>query len=281
MAKKNPSGRFLHDAFGSVNSRLPPVFYSILSSIHHGLADVPLQGIYSQLNLEEALAFAIGSYHLRKQKVNEFHCIDQDFITEINNSSLYDLFRMVNSSKVVPYLSGNFEIPGHTLENPYLWINSVKSRSNLSDKDIKDYRKMNPFKNRPLAERLSVVDDNCVNRLKSRMQDQVGEYVFEKDCEFRKRLRAGNNHNLHIMRFQKVFPDRKKVEINYSKEIARLLKSYDNEFMESCPSEIFIDEETARASLDYGARREMQREWLDASGIPPELAPYVDIPEIE
>ena len=192
----------------------------LLSSIHHGLADVKMGGIYPYLDLEEALAFAISQYHDRYHRndmwVSGTKDLD-DFKAMVNDSSLYELFDHFFN---LPIGAIRFHTNGEM--SPYSWL---RSAFNLDETQKEKWLKLNPFQGKDLKERLESVSEDVDELLRNNLRNQVGIYVFECEYEGRKTKR-GSNHNLHIMHFQSKFPKKGKNVENYSREISKIIRKF-------------------------------------------------------
>lgn len=176
-----------------------------LQNTHHGLFETPLYGVYPVLNLDETLAFAIGSRVLRANGDPIFAGLArEDELYPIFNEALREGMPVVN-----------------------IWKN--KGLAMMSNRDRTAYQEMNPFRGF-LEYRLGEVDGEIVSRLVENLQKPALTHVFECDYQREKRKRDGDNSGLAVMRFQTVFPRRGQVAGNYAAEISRIISGYPQEY---------------------------------------------------
>jgi hypothetical protein len=174
--------------------------YSLVESIHHGLAEVSLKEVYRHLNLEETLAFASASWKLRDQDLRRARGIADQA------TCVYDLFREIyHGSPVFAIIKSNL--------------------SRLSPENVRQYGDYNPFPPTSLQERLESIFPNAFQTLQEGLRQPARTYLFEVD--YRKRESTYENNPLVVrMDFQSIYPRKGKVLPAYAAEIARMLRNY-------------------------------------------------------
>lgn len=177
----------------------------LLSSLHHGLYETPLNEIYPLINLDDLIVFSASSWNLRKKNLPEFSKFAE-------NSSLYEIFSEAYTSNFNPQ-----ELKG------FVWLYKNRDVSpGLQD----DYSLLNPFKKKDLEQRLRNASQDSVNRLKKNLQQPINEYLFECDYFSRKQEHSGDNSRLIVMGFQPYLPKHGIVEKRYREQIASMLNGY-------------------------------------------------------
>ena len=173
----------------------------LISSAHHGLYESNLSEIYPQLDLDEAIAFAVSSFKGRERD-------SRGFARMVEENDLYGIFNNVFS----------IGMP---------WLNKYKQISSVQETK---HSKLNPYHGSNLRERLERVSPESTKRLKGQLKDTVNEYVF--DCQYRSRkaARGGDNYKLEIMNFQPVFPRSGVIVPNFCAEVARMISGYSSEY---------------------------------------------------
>lgn len=169
----------------------------LIGSVHHGLFEVPLNGFYPNLDLNEAVAFAAGSWDIRNASV---HNLRQN----IDNRDIYDLFSEV-LARGMPSLNGSRQISPEMREK---------------------YERLNPFHGRDLRMRLQRVPSEAVKELKGRISEETSEYVFECQYNDRKAARGGDNYRLQVMHFQNVYPKSGRIVPAFAAEVAGMISDY-------------------------------------------------------
>lgn len=173
----------------------------LIGSVHHGLSEVPLNEFYSNLNLNETIAFAAGSWDTRHRSV---HNLGQN----IDARSVYDIFSEV-------FVVG---MP---------WLNGSKR---ISPELQGKYGHLNPFQGRNLRERLQRVPPEAVKKLKQRLSEEVNEYVFDCQYQGRKAARGGDNYKLEVMHFQNAYPKSGRIVPAFAVEVARMISAYPGQY---------------------------------------------------
>lgn len=192
--KPNPTVKLITELTGANND--------LLGCIHHGLAEVPLNLVYSHLDLDEALAFAASSWRARDKHFEKFSSF-------AGTAGLYGLFRDV-----------------YAIGMP--WLNKHKR---ISEGMKPRYDKLNPFQRRNLADRLGTVDEQASASLRRNLQRPVTNWVFECQYHDAKKKQGGDNHNIHIMGFQNIYPRQESIGQAYAAEIRRILARYPGEII--------------------------------------------------
>ncbi len=128
---------------------------TLVSTTHHGLYEVPLSDLYTDLNLGEIIAFAAGSWKIRKGGINSF----AEFV---KSATTYEIFTHVYKIGF-PWLNGNKHIPEELREL---------------------YEQLNPYRGRNLEARLDRVKPEAVQTLKEKLQGPVGKYPSKKADEY-------------------------------------------------------------------------------------------------
>ena len=170
----------------------------LISSIHHGLSESPLNQFYPVLDLDEVIAFAASSWKSREKD-------QQGFANTINRlPNAYALFSEV-------YKIG------------FPWLNK---RKNVSLGLKPKYDLLNPFSGKDLGDRLGMVDTEDVEELKKRLLEPACEYVFQIQYHQRKMERGGDNYNLIVMNFQSVYPKAGVIVPKFASEIVRIISRY-------------------------------------------------------
>ena len=119
----------------------------LVSTAHHGLYEVPLSGLYTNLNLDEVLVFAATSWGLRSKDLESFAAL-------VRSGNIYKIFDYVNQIGF-PRLNKNKPVP-----QELRWL----------------YEQLNPYKGRTLEARLERVEPEAVQALKERLQMPVDKY---------------------------------------------------------------------------------------------------------
>ena len=188
MAKRpGPTGPLIEDICGSNQG--------LIGAVHHGLHECPaLKGFYPSLDLDELLAFAAGSWDMRKYDSGAFL-----------QPSIYGCFSEV-------YGAG---MP---------WLNRHKA---VAQRRARLHQKLNPFSGkRNLRERLELVPKNTVDTLKEQLAAHTLEYLFEVEYHETKQARGGNTRGLVAMSFQNYYPKAGKIVPAFAQEIRRILAAY-------------------------------------------------------
>lgn len=193
----------------------------LISSLHHGLSEVPMGDFYPVLDLDELIAFSASSWKSREKDPESFSELVK------NSPDAYTIFNEV-------YRIG------------FPWLNKYKQ---ISPELETKYKKLNPFQGADLRDRLETIDPEFVEKMKERLSETVCEYVF--DCQYhqRKMERGGDNYRLEVMHFQPVYPKKGVIVPNFASEIARIISRYPGEyfFLEQFPEEDVKSELTKEA----------------------------------
>ena len=176
----------------------------LAEAMHHGLAEIPLQDIYTFLDFDELLAFAAASWEIRN--------IDSRFFNK--NGDIYTMFNETYKNPLSPY------------KNIWQWLNSRKRKDS---KQKERYDRLNPFQGENLKERVQQIPSEEIERLHEKLQENIYDWIFECQYQDRKKMRDGNNTQIHIMNFQNVYPRSGRIVPAYVKEITRILRSYPTE----------------------------------------------------
>lgn len=128
----------------------------LVRAAHHGLYEVPLNGLYTDLNLDEVIAFAAASWQWRRKDLAEFIAP----LAQLEN--IYQIFNMVNQ-RGFPWLNKNKHIPEEL--TPL-------------------YETLNPYRGRTLEARLGRAEPEAVQALKEKLQGPVGKYPSKKTGEY-------------------------------------------------------------------------------------------------
>lgn len=190
---------------------------AFIESVHHGLAEVPLSGIYAHLNLDEVLTFAAASWQLRNSSFFRTRKLGRDAPT------IYAIFQEAYQHEII--LNGLQS--SSQFRNVHHWYNTQKK---ISPKWNPLYEQLNPFNPTELSDRLKNISPEAAINLKERVVQPPLQWIFECQYDERKRMQGGDNHNLRIMTFQLVFPKRGKIIPKYAEEIGRIMKSYPQEY---------------------------------------------------
>lgn len=169
----------------------------LISSLHHGLYETPLNGVYPYLDFNETVAFAANSWKSR-------------------NTSIKDMGQLVSQNDLYEIFSEVFRIG-------MPWLNKYKA---ITLDSMQKYTALNPFEGKNLKERLAAVPSSAVEILKKRLCEDVNEYVFHCQYQQRKNIRGGDNYKLEIMNFQNVYPKSGKIVPAFASEIARIFSTY-------------------------------------------------------
>lgn len=194
MQRPKPTAPLLIELSGNNNG--------LISSLHHGLRETPLQEFYPVLDLDELVAFAASSWKGREQRYSQ--------LTRLlsSHAEAYEMFSEV-------YRIG------------FPWLNKYKD---ISPANRVKHERLNPFQGKFLQDRLTQVDPSAVEQLREKLAEPVSEYVFECNYYQRKKERDGDNYKLEVMTFQTVYPRREKIVPLYAQEIARMLKKYSTNY---------------------------------------------------
>ena len=127
----------------------------LVSTAHHGLYEVPLSGLYTNLNLDEVIVFAATSWESRSKDLESFAAL-------VRSGNIYKIFDYVNQIGF-PRLNKNKPVP-----QELRWL----------------YEQLNPYKGRTLEARLNRVDPEAIRTLKEKLQMPVDKYPSKKPYEF-------------------------------------------------------------------------------------------------
>ncbi len=186
----------------------------LLGSVHHGLHEASLYSLYPHLDLDEVLVFAAASWLLRKYPGSTMY-----FDPE---TSVYELFRRTFNTEL--YVDG--AKTSRHYQNVFQWLHSHK----ITTPELKvKSEKLNPFGGKDLRTRLERSDPEAVQKLRSQLQEDPNEYVFESQYHDVKRRRDGDDRKLVVMSFQPVFPKKDVIAPSYATEVVRILRNYPRE----------------------------------------------------
>lgn len=173
----------------------------LIESVHHGLAETPLNALYPNLDLDEVLAFEASSWKTREKNLASF----SDFV---KSAGIYDIFSEV-------YKLG------------FSWLNKHK---NISQKLAKRHSELNPFNGENLRSRLEKAKPEDIDSLKNKLQDGVNAYVFSCQYHDAKRMRGGDNYKLSVMAFQNAYPKSGRIVPAFASQNARMLSEYPTDY---------------------------------------------------
>jgi hypothetical protein len=205
MERPKPTKQLIIELCGGNND--------LISSLHHGLYEIPLKEFYSYLNFDETVAFAASAWKGRS-KNPKYGLILQRYC-------LYDVF-----NQVLP-----IGIP---------WFRKYME---LSEKNQTLLEKLNPFEGRNLRTRLKRAEAEAEKHLREALEEPVKKHVFPCQHEDAEKARDGNSTDLVVMDFQNVYPPtRKKGDETYERqyrkmignfacEIARIFSDYPQEYI--------------------------------------------------
>lgn len=197
MKRQNPTKQLIIEVCTGKNI---PGAQRFIECVHHGLKETSLSNFYPFLDLNEVIGFEAGSWQARFRN---------DFRLDIEKADIYDIFSYV-----------------YGIGMP--WFNKHKEVSeNLNPK----YERLNPFKGKDLMSRLEGIGQEHILKLRSDLQEETNEYVFECQYQERKRERKGDNYKIEIMYFQPVYPKSGKIIPSYASEIASIISSYPKEVL--------------------------------------------------
>lgn len=189
---------------------------SFIESVHHGLYETPLGDFYSALNIDEVVAFAAASWQLRDSRQTR-----QWMRGMVDDSSdAYGLFREVYAHPL--QLSG--VSMGGKRRNVFEWLSFQK---NISPEEDSLYRRFNLFPSHTLEQRLQQTTPQAFSSLRSRLQHDTHEYLFEIQYHERKQFRRDDcGKEIMVMTFQNVYPKKGRIIPAYAQEIGRMLRKY-------------------------------------------------------
>jgi len=195
----------------------------LISSIHHGLHEVTLTDFYSNLNFDEALAFAAGSWLLRKER-------HRGFRQAVSSGEIYAVFSQ----------AFNVGLP---------FLNAHKS---VTKENSKKYGRLNPFPRGTLRTRFKRFSIDAEDSLRKRLLEDVKTYVFWCQYGDAKRARDGFNVGLEIMYFQNAYPKKGKIVPAFAAEVSRIIGKYPRDY-ELAEQEKPAKPSVVRASTPVGA----------------------------
>lgn len=172
----------------------------MLSRAYFGLSETPvLREFNPYLDLDEILTFAAESWIKRDKEPDKYQEI-------VDQSSLYDIFRWT-------YSHGGYGL--------------LKNRKSISDDNQKFYEKNNPYQGELLEQRLRLVPEEYESKLRSQLKSDAHTYARnEKHYQEIKASRGGNNYNLEIIPFNKVYTRREEMPQEYARLIHGIIKDY-------------------------------------------------------
>jgi hypothetical protein len=190
---------------------------SFIANVQHGLHEVSLAELYPQLDLDEVVAFAEGSWELRKGGSQGMgagaarQVVGASFRRYAESAPLYDIFRMVYRH-AFPKLKTNMQVSSEMQEK---------------------HAQLNPFQGKDLETRLVSADPGAVQRLREQLSMPVRGYIFEIDHDRMKQQRT-YHRNLGmepvVMTFQTKYPDPEQLVPRYAAEIGRMLRRYPRDY---------------------------------------------------
>jgi hypothetical protein len=165
--------------------------------ILHGLEETSLEEFYSNLNLEEVLAFSGISFLERKKNL-------KDFRQKILNEEMYEIFK---------------EILGRG-------IPLLRSSKKYDFWDEQKYRDLNPYGNKKnLALRIQRVNLESIEILRERLMLPTKEYIFEKDYDYYKTIGKIESQEAKLMGIYGNASSEKIISY-FNGGISRILRSY-------------------------------------------------------
>jgi len=170
---------------------------NLVRAAHHGLYETSLNGLYSDLNLDEVIAFAGASWQLRDEDLRSFAAF-------VRSSDIYDIFNKVN-------------------QDGFPWLNGNK-RISKEQKDL--YDRLNPYKGMPLRERLERVDPEAVGSLIDRLQQDTNQYITHGQLNNPRTARTEGGKDRITMDLLPTHPKKGQTVQHYAAEVARMLRSY-------------------------------------------------------
>lgn len=211
----------------------------MLSAAYRGLYESPLKEIYPVLDLEEAIAFAAGSWAKRNESAR--------FSGYVASHSLYDVFSEV-------YGLG------------FPWLNKHK---NIPDELKRSHIQLNPFSGRNLEQRLSLVPYDSAERLKERLAKPTRRHLFYAQYESEIRGRMFDPYELVCMEFQpnSYPPSKRKGEVAYQKQYQKMLGAFAGEIarrISTYPAEYFpvVDSPKPQDQISRGLAKEEEPKQL-------------------
>ena len=180
----------------------------LISSLHHGLYENPMYGIYPLINLDDLIVFSAASWNLRKKYGRQLEGL---FL----KARLYDIFQEVyNSTSNPDNLKG------------FVWLGINRS---ISKKNNELYSKLNPFHKKDLKLRLEKVNSVADSRFRVNLMAKVNDYLFERN--YTEKIRAYQDPRMILMNFQSYYSKKGRNEKRYAKEITEnLLSRYPTEY---------------------------------------------------
>lgn len=196
MKRPQPTKQLVMELTSGRNGRS-----NLVRPAHHGLYETPLDGLYTNLNLDEVIAFAGASWQLRDGDLRSFAAlVRSEDIYEIFSRVFQDGFRQLNGNK---------------------WISEEQ-------RDL--YEKLNPYKGRTLRERLERADPKAVETLIDRLQQDTNYYITEGQLNNAGEVRAGGNKRRVTMAFLPTHPKKGQTAQHYAAEVSNMLRSYPQEY---------------------------------------------------
>lgn len=177
----------------------------LLKKVYRGLNETSLNGIYSNLNLDEALAFAGISWGERWRDINQY-------ATQTGQMELYGI---INS----------------TMGRGMAALNSAKK---IPEEDRELYSKLNPFEGN-LKERLERVSEQDEAALRDALRQPAKFYASEGQYQsgHARSNAESEGRELVVMGFLPVYLGKanpETVKKGYATEIARMVKAYPRAF---------------------------------------------------
>lgn len=196
MKRPQPTKQLIMELTGGRNGRS-----SLVRPAHHGLYETPLDGLYSNLNLDEVIAFAGASWQLRDEDLRSFAAF-------VVSAGVYGIFSRVFQNGF-PQLNGNKDI---------------------SEEQIDLYEELNPYRGKTLRERLERADPEAVKTLIGRLQEDTNHYITEGQLNNAGAVRAGGDKRKVTMAFLPTHPKKGQTAQHYAAEVARMLSGYPQEY---------------------------------------------------
>ncbi len=165
---------------------------NLIRAAHHGLFETTLREFYPHLNLEELLAFAAGSWKMRRR-------YPETFAEFVSNHNIYKIFTKVYQDS--KYGMNQF------------------SRHRKRAKKHELYEIFNPFKKKDLSARLESVNQDDVEILKEQLQRNVCRYLCNPP-------KSGNIEDGAVVIFPYDCPDKNTRVIRYADKITKIISGY-------------------------------------------------------
>jgi hypothetical protein len=213
---------------------------ALISSVHHGLAEVDMSSLFPHLDLDELIMFAAASWQIR-----QFENRDGKMFLSHSLEEIFDHY--INSTLDVDQYFPRSN-PIRRFANAYDWLSE---RQTISEERKPFHQRVNPFQGKDLQERLSSVEPAIVRKLRDQLLESTKRYVFECDYTLAKddARSERNPPEIVVMTFQTVYPRKGGVVPRYATEIGSIIKRFPTQYIDTTkvePQTVRVEPPTTR-----------------------------------